>query len=589
MTKRWERELRRLDDVDAPTERIRAHAADRPTDPSHGDGLPPRRQRITAGVVAVVVFVAAGTFAWQAFQPEGGDHGDLLDTQVSTQQVSIDLSVAERDGYTYPTASMEVGGSSIQGGVTSYGWDGAIRDTANPKFSAEDFVPITLPAEVAFVGDALDASVKLHPADDASADPFWIGDGIDIGWMHDQPLPMPSVMGRSVIEVRAKWPQGNPSFYFPVEFVDEAQSTGSQAVLAFVAKNAPDGTLSVDDEEQSGTRSEYDWCDGSGGCVNGIADFASYPPVSKFIEMPGGSLIELKGAVVSMKAQFRTMDGGRASATFEDPIVLVAPSEPGRYALETHVALDGDNGAHGSATFWFGVDVVPIAPPTASPDPPASASPAGDVSDVLRISCAGDGTQVLTPVVRAGPDGVRVELLDADISGAVARPTGLLRMEWYLQEGVSPVQLPVGEVALQCGEGTSYRSADFVPEAMATIVDPGGSFVRFALDCPIDEQVRLRTPGISPDGDRSDAPSAVEAVMKRLEGILPTDVVETAGYPEGDWSWPWVRIVRDGRIVAWAGVDGREGWSYRLNHATSCAGTEIGTPETSQDSFIGFG
>ena len=106
MTKRWERELRRLDDVDAPTERIRAHAADRPTDPSHGDGLPPRRQRITAGVVAVVVFVAAGTFAWQAFQPEGGDDGDLLDTQVSTQQVSIDLSVAERDGYTYPTASM---------------------------------------------------------------------------------------------------------------------------------------------------------------------------------------------------------------------------------------------------------------------------------------------------------------------------------------------------------------------------------------------------------------------------------------------------------------------------------------------------
>ena len=69
MTKRWERELRRLDDVDAPTERIRAHAADRPTDPSHGDGLPPRRQRITAGVVAVVVFVAAGTFAWQAFRP----------------------------------------------------------------------------------------------------------------------------------------------------------------------------------------------------------------------------------------------------------------------------------------------------------------------------------------------------------------------------------------------------------------------------------------------------------------------------------------------------------------------------------------
>ena len=82
MTKRWERELRRLDDVDAPTERIRAHAADRPTDPSHGDGLPPRRQRITAGVVAVVVFVAAGTFAWQAFRPRARSRrtNDAVDT-----------------------------------------------------------------------------------------------------------------------------------------------------------------------------------------------------------------------------------------------------------------------------------------------------------------------------------------------------------------------------------------------------------------------------------------------------------------------------------------------------------------------------
>ena len=65
-----------------------------------------------------------------------------------------------------------------------------------------------------------------------------------------------------------------------------------------------------------------------------------------------------RGPVTSMKAQFRTMDGGRASDTFEDPIVLVAPIEPGRYALEVHVTLDGDSGAHGSATFWFGVEVV---------------------------------------------------------------------------------------------------------------------------------------------------------------------------------------------------------------------------------------
>ena len=69
-----------------------------------------------------------------------------------------------------------------------------------------------------------------------------------------------------------------------------------------------------------------------------------------------------------MKAQFRTMDGDRASDTFEAPIVLVAPPEPGRYALEVHVALDGDNGAHGSATFWFGVEVVDPAATAADPE-----------------------------------------------------------------------------------------------------------------------------------------------------------------------------------------------------------------------------
>ena len=113
------------------------------------------------------------------------------------------------------------------------------------------------------------------------------------------------------IELTGAWPQGRPTFTALSRSSLQRRSTGSQAVLSFVGKNAPEGTLSFGGEEQSGTRSEYDWCDGSGGCVNGIADFASYPPVSKFIEIPGGSLIELEGPVTSMKAQFRTMDGGQ--------------------------------------------------------------------------------------------------------------------------------------------------------------------------------------------------------------------------------------------------------------------------------------
>ena len=150
-------------------------------------------------------------------------------------------------------------------------------------------------------------------------------------------------------------------------------------------------------------------------------------------------------------------------------------SEPGRYALErmsrsTATTVPTAAPPSGSVSMWF----------RSFPRPRhrihRRVLPRRATSATCSVSRAQATERRSSPQSsRAGPDGVRVELLDADISGAVARPTGLLRMEWYLQEGVSPVQLPVGEVALQCGEGTSYRSADFIPEAMATIVGPGGS------------------------------------------------------------------------------------------------------------------
>jgi hypothetical protein len=70
MSRRWERELRSLRDIPAPVERIRALSAERPSRPTSG-GPPPGRQRLTAGIVALVVFVAAGAFAWRAFEGDG--------------------------------------------------------------------------------------------------------------------------------------------------------------------------------------------------------------------------------------------------------------------------------------------------------------------------------------------------------------------------------------------------------------------------------------------------------------------------------------------------------------------------------------
>jgi hypothetical protein len=66
MSRRWERELRSLRELPAPVERIRARSAERPPRLTSG-GPPPGRQRLTAGIVALAVFVAAGAFAWRAF------------------------------------------------------------------------------------------------------------------------------------------------------------------------------------------------------------------------------------------------------------------------------------------------------------------------------------------------------------------------------------------------------------------------------------------------------------------------------------------------------------------------------------------
>ena len=66
MSDRWKDELKKLRAVEPP-----AGLWDRAQRPPSADRLPPRRERIVAGVVAISVFVAAGAFAFQALRPGG--------------------------------------------------------------------------------------------------------------------------------------------------------------------------------------------------------------------------------------------------------------------------------------------------------------------------------------------------------------------------------------------------------------------------------------------------------------------------------------------------------------------------------------
>jgi hypothetical protein len=70
MTARWERQLHRLREAPVPLERVRERAQQ---PPRPGSPLLPTWERVTAGVVAIAVFVAVAAFGWRAFTTAGDE------------------------------------------------------------------------------------------------------------------------------------------------------------------------------------------------------------------------------------------------------------------------------------------------------------------------------------------------------------------------------------------------------------------------------------------------------------------------------------------------------------------------------------
>jgi hypothetical protein len=70
MTARWERQLHRLREAPVPLERVRERAQQ---PPRPGTPLPPTRERVIAGVVAIAVFVAVVAFGWRVFTTAGDE------------------------------------------------------------------------------------------------------------------------------------------------------------------------------------------------------------------------------------------------------------------------------------------------------------------------------------------------------------------------------------------------------------------------------------------------------------------------------------------------------------------------------------
>jgi hypothetical protein len=179
--------------------------------------------------------------------------------------------------------------------------------------------------------------------------------------------------------------------------------------------------------------------------------------------------------------------------------------------------------------------------------PPRSPAP---IPDVVEVVCDHSGTHVSTEQVQPQPDGVHI--LEDHQDGApvfVLAPQDSLRFS-LLGSGEDTVEnvypIAPGQSRILC-LGGGRKSSDGALYVPLTVVDEQQLWVSPTLDCPAEDQAWraspfYSTPPIGAEGDPA------ELVRAYLQGILPNDVVEPAGYP--DAAHPAVRVVRDGNVIA---------------------------------------
>jgi len=360
MTKRWELDLRGLNDVEVPIERIRERSR---REPSRGDPGPARspRQRGVAAFVAFAVFIAAGAFAWRALRPTGPTIGGTASVLPSDNTIVATLRIFRgQGGSSGPSAILTTPTAKIDGTPTSYSWSTSQSqmnaDTATPDFVNTDFVPVTVGSSLVVDSDAPAVGGALEAQ---GAYPFT---QVQSFGQISEPVRLDQPPGRYILHLTPAWHQGTVNYYFPIDLVapGPTSTSGPDAVLSFAAGDLPHASLSWGGTEQEAVRGGYDWCGRSNRCGNGTPDWGGLPPTLSYLPIPVGTSLSLDGDAIKLTGSFRTTYDVLqkvSDVTLDHPGTV--PTVPGRYVLKLDVYLEGSEGEHGSATFFFGVDAFP--------------------------------------------------------------------------------------------------------------------------------------------------------------------------------------------------------------------------------------
>ena len=147
-----------------------------------------------------------------------------------------------------------------------------------------------------------------------------------------------------------------------------------------------------------------------------------------------------------------------------------------------------------------------------------------------------------TPQVAARADGIHIELREASGATGVevfkALSNGVHGTGWgpgQHPEVILPV--PIGRSRIACAwpDGDDPTSRDeFAASQPIEFVDPGGFYHLDEHPCDYEERTYPDDPAYGAYVEGNDQVAMPEVIRRAVPGILPTDVVQYAGYPEAE-------------------------------------------------------
>jgi hypothetical protein len=577
MPERWERELRRLADVEPPEQVV---VRERMLTGTRSPGGPRRRDRVAAGLLAGAVAVAAIALLVRTLPggPARVGSADLPVLEVSFHDSEV---VPEGPDSTY----REVRTSITYGDATDDSFTSTTPAGAHVDWVSADaltrFVPgPTAGGPIRFAADGDDARVLLGRPED------WPNFGL-----FERIERLPEEPGRYVLVFAADYPEGVARTARVVDLVEPG-------LLQLVVEEGGDVGAStahayLDGRGTLGFLSQSDYSEGDLG-VGTTRERPAFDDAA-WLAVPSGAPVGLSSDVASARVgAFPGFDAFDPDAMGElGDHGSVIEGEAGRHLLALQVtwqhgvAQGLDGGTFERALFFFPIEIVdepgplpePTEEPTGSPapspsvtTPPPSPVPADAI--VVRIFGLGersDDVPVITMSYRGETrrgctEAFTWTLADGTkLDEASGRHGSFLPPCSYDPLFVVPPGVPITLESLTATEvfatrtttpfyegpdgfGASVRWADGRGDFTVSFEVRGApDAVEIVLDCPRDERVEFATP----DGPRI-LPGGSAYIRGNMGGFLQTDVIEQmTRFPGGSTEWDGVwQVVRAGSVIA---------------------------------------